>query len=169
MVKASQAWAWHRCFTGDAILAGPSILRDLERTGELLWSSPLDPLVHHTGLFAGLWLGLLPGTLLQLGFWRLAGSLCPLSTPSTWSYTLGLYAADQYTGDQSGIPGATLTRRMLPLLLGWTALWGLVFFKVEFMGRFDEAYFPWPRWRSGMFSITTCPFPRSAWIIAGLC
>ncbi len=125
------------------ILAGPSILRDLESTGELLWSGPLDPLVHHTGIFTGLWLGLLPGTLLQLGFWRLAGIFVPAPPPLfTWSYALGLYLLTNTLGISLVFLAATLTRRMLPLLLGWTALWGFVFFKVEFMESLAEGYFP---------------------------
>ncbi len=125
------------------ILAGPSILRDLKSTGELLWCGPLDPLVHHTGIFTGLWLGLLPGTLLQLGFWRLAGIFVPDPLPlSTWSYALGLYLLTNTLGISLVFLAATLTRRMLPLLLGWTALWGVVFFKVEFMESMTEGYFP---------------------------
>ncbi len=125
------------------ILAGPAILRDLESIGELLWSSPLDPLVHHTGIFTGLWLGLLPGTLLQLGSWRLAGIFVPTPPPLfTWPYTLGLYLLTNTLGISLVFLAATLTRRMLPLLLGWTALWGFVFFKVDFMEGLNEAYFP---------------------------
>jgi hypothetical protein len=126
------------------ILAGPSILRDLKSTGELLWSSPLDPLVYQTGIFTGLWLGLLPVTLLQLGSWRLAGIFVPVPPPlSAWSYTLGLYLLTNTLGISLVFLAAMLTRRMLPLLLGWTALWGIVFFKVEFMAAFlDEGYSP---------------------------
>jgi hypothetical protein len=128
------------------ILAGPSILRDLESTGELLWSSPLDPLVHHAGLWSGLWLGLLPGTLLQLGGWRLAGILIPNPPPFfAWAYALGLYLLANTLGISLVFLAATLTRRMLPLLLGWTALWSVVFFKVEFMESLAEGYFPMSR------------------------
>ena len=145
------------------ILAGPSILRDLQSTGDLLWSSPLDPLVHHIGIFTGLWLGLLPGTLLQLGFWRLAGIFVPTPPPLfAWSYTLALYLLTNALGISLVFLVATLTRRMLSLLLGWTALWGIVFFKVEFMESLAEDISPWPRWRSGMFSSTTLPFSHAA-------
>lgn len=125
------------------ILAGPSILRDLEKTGELLWSSPLDPLVHHIGMYAGLWLGLLPAALLQLGFWRLAGIFVPDPPPtSTWAYALVLHLTANTLGVSLVFLAAVLARRMLPLLLGWTALWGYVFFRVEFGESLAEGYYP---------------------------
>ena len=146
------------------ILAGPSILRDLESTGELLWSSPLDPLVHHIGIFTGLWLGLLPGTLLQLGFWRLVGIFVPDPAPlATWSYALGLYLLTNTLGISLVFLAATLTRRMLPLLLGWTALWGIVFFKVEFIESLTEAYFPMAKvafWNVFFHHLTLSPTLR---------
>jgi hypothetical protein len=71
------------------ILAGPPLLRDAGRSGEILWSSPTGALVHFAGVLAGLWLGLALGSLLQITAWFLADLFFPNSF-SLWIYPLSL-------------------------------------------------------------------------------
>jgi hypothetical protein len=125
------------------ILVGPALLRDMGKTGEFIWSSPTGPLTHYTGVLTGLWLGLLPGSLLQLLGWFLASLFIP-NTFSFWIWptslaflllanTIGLFLTALM---------AMLIRELAPLLIIWTALWLWVFMSIIFLPALGEGSTP---------------------------
>ena len=113
------------------ILVSPAITRDLGKPGELLWSSPLEPLTHLAGTFCGLWLGLLPGIFLQIGAWWLAGLFLPnLLSDLAWSYSLLIYLVTITVALSLSILLAMMLRRTLLVLITWVALWVITYFMI---------------------------------------
>jgi hypothetical protein len=130
------------------LLIGPAILRDLDQVGEILWSCPLDAFTHFAGSFVGLWLALLPASLLQLGGWFLVDLFWP-NTIASWVWLLSL--AIVLLVNVIGISLVTLlaaaghalnTRRILTLYLGWAVLWVALFFSLIFSEGLGETFFP---------------------------
>jgi hypothetical protein len=105
------------------ILIGPTVTRDLGRSGEVLWSTPLDALSHLAGVFAGLWLGLLPGIGLQAAAWWLGGLFLPgYPAGVAWFYFLPLALVTMTMGLSLAVLLGLIVRRTLPLLILWLAL-----------------------------------------------
>ena len=122
------------------ILVSPAITRDLGKPGELLWSSPLEPLTHLAGTFCGLWLGLLPGVFLQIGAWWLAGLFLPnLLSDLAWSYSLLIYLVTITVALSLSILFATLLRRTLIVLITWVVLWVILYFMIAGLDMFVPA------------------------------
>jgi hypothetical protein len=125
------------------ILVGPAILTDLGKVGEILWSTPLDGLVYFAGLFSGLWVALLPGSLLQLGGWFLADLFWSnFLSEWTWLLSLAIYLLANTLGLSLAFLLAMLLRRTLPLLLTWSALWIWIYFSVVFSEALAESFNP---------------------------
>ncbi len=124
-------------------LVAPAILDDFGKVGEILWSSPLDNLVYIAGRFSGLWLGLAAGSLLQLVGWFLA-SLLWLNTLTEWVWLLSLviYLLANFLGLSVVFLLAVLTRRTLPLVLVWAALWVWFYYTVIFSEALAEGFNP---------------------------
>jgi len=113
------------------ILVSPAITRDLGKPGELLWSSPLEPLTHLAGTFCGLWLGLLPGIFLQIGAWWLADLFLPnFLSDLAWLYSLLIYLVTITVALSLSILLAMMLRRTLLVLITWVALWVITFFMI---------------------------------------
>ncbi len=116
------------------IMVGPALLRDAGKPGEIVWSSPTDALTHYAGVIAGLWLGLLPGSLLQLSGWFLASLFIP-NTFSFWIWPVSL--AFLLLANTVGLfltaLLAMLVRALAPLLIIWTVLWLWVFMSIIFL------------------------------------
>ncbi|MES0360490.1 MAG: hypothetical protein ABUK20_06205 [Anaerolineales bacterium] len=122
------------------ILVSPAITRDLGKPGELLWSSPLEPLTHLAGTFCGLWLGLLPGVFLQIGAWWLAGLFVPsILSDLSWFYSLPTYLVTITVALSLSILFATLLRRTLIVLITWVVLWVILYFMVAGIDMFVPA------------------------------
>ena len=122
------------------ILVSPAITRDLGKPGELLWSSPLEPLTHLAGTFCGLWLGLLPGIFLQIGAWWLAGLFVPsILSDLSWSYSLLIYLVTITVALSLSILLATLFRRTLIVLITWVVLWVILYFMITGLDMFVPA------------------------------
>jgi len=125
------------------ILVGPAILEDFGKIGEILWSSPLDGLTHFTGVFSGLWLTLLSGSLLQLSGWFLADLFWTnFLTEWVWLYSLAIHLIVNTLGLGLTLLLAILVRRVLPLLIGWAALWVWAYFRVIFSEGLMEGFNP---------------------------
>jgi hypothetical protein len=125
------------------VLVSPVILDDLGKVGEILWSSPLDSLVHFTGLFSGLWVGLLVGSLMQLGGWFLANLFWTnMLSEWTWLLSLAIHLLANTLGLSLTFLLALLIKRTLPLLLTWSALWMWIFFSVVFSETLAEGFNP---------------------------
>ena len=125
------------------ILAGPALLRDAGKIGEILWSSPTDALTHYAGVLAGLWLGLLPGTLLQLTGWFLADLFFPNSFSLwIWPASLAFLLLANTVGLFLTALLAMLLRRMVPLLITWMVLWLWLFLDVIFSEAMAEGFTP---------------------------
>jgi len=125
------------------ILVGPAILEDLGKIGEILWSSPLDGLAHFAGVFSGLWLTLLSGSLLQLCGWFLADLFWTnFLTEWVWLYSLAIHLIANTLGLGLTLLLAILVRRVLPLLIGWAALWVWAYFRVIFSEGLMEGFNP---------------------------
>jgi hypothetical protein len=125
------------------VLVSPLILDDLGKLGEILWSSPLDSLVHFAGLFSGLWVGLLVGSLLQLGGWFLANLFWTnMLSEWTWLLSLAIYLLVNTLGLSLTFLLALLIKRSLPLLLTWFVLWMWIFFSVVFGETLTEGFNP---------------------------
>ena len=131
------------------ILVGPALLRDVGKPGEIVWSSPTGALTHYSGVIAGLWLGLLPGSLLQLAGWFLASLFIPhifspsLFLPDTfsfwiWPVSLAFLLLANTVGLFLTALLAMLIRKLAPLLIIWTALWLWAFVSVIFLPAFRE-------------------------------
>jgi hypothetical protein len=122
------------------ILVSPAITRDLGKPGELLWSSPLEPLTHLAGIFCGLWLGLLPGVFLQIGAWWLAGLFQPsILSDLTWFYSLPIYLVTITVALSLSILIAMLLRRTLIVLITWVVLWVILYFLITGLDMFVPA------------------------------
>ncbi len=122
------------------ILVSPAITRDLGKPGELLWSSPLEPLTHLAGTFCGLWLGLLPGVFLQIGAWWLAGLFVPnILSDLSWFYSLPIYLVTITIALSLSILFATLLRRTLTVLITWVVLWVILYFLISGLDMFVPA------------------------------
>jgi hypothetical protein len=125
------------------ILVGPIILSDLGKVGEILWSGPLDGVTHYAGMFCGLWLALLPAALLQLGGWFLADLFWPNLLPEwVWLVSLAVYLLANTLGLCVTMLLSMLLRRILPVLIGWAALWVWVFSVVSFSESWTEGFNP---------------------------
>lgn len=113
---------------------------------------PAGPLWRRAGVLAGLWLGLLAGSLLQIVIWFLASRLIPLAIPSIsntyafwiWPAVLGFLLLANTVGLSMVFLLALLVRRIRPSLLWaiWTLLWLLVFAQVNFKSVLMEASIP---------------------------
>ena len=122
---------------------GPVILEDFGKIGEILWSSPLDGLTHFTGVFSGLWLTLLSGSLLQLSGCFLADLFWTnFLTEWVWLYSLAIHLIANTLGLGLTLLLAMLVRRVLPLLIGWAALWVWAYFRVIFSEGLMEGFNP---------------------------
>jgi len=122
------------------ILVSPAITRNLGKPGELLWSSPLEPLTHLAGTFCGLWLALLPGIFLQIGAWWLAGLFLPnFLSDLAWSYSLLIYLVTITVVLSLSILLAMMLRRTLLVLITWVALWVITFFLITGIDTFIPA------------------------------
>lgn len=125
------------------ILAGPVILEDFGKIGEILWSSPLDGLAHFFGIFSGLFLALFAGSFLQLGGWFLADLLWPNYLGSwSWGFSLGIYWLTVILGLSVTFLLAMIFQRILPLLISWMALWAWEYSTVVFSESFAEGFYP---------------------------
>jgi hypothetical protein len=124
-------------------LVAPAILDDFGKVGEILWSSPLDNLVYFAGRFSGLWLGLVVGSLLQLCGWFLASLLwLNILTEWVWLLSLAIYLLANFLGLSVVFLLAVLTRRTLPLVLVWGALWVWLYYRVVFSEALAEGFNP---------------------------
>lgn len=122
---------------------GPAILRDLDQVGEILWSSPLDAFVHFVGSFVGLWLALLPASLLQLGGWFLVDLSWPNTIASwAWLISLAILLLVNVIGISLVYLLAALTRRMLTLYIGWAVMWIVLWYSLFFAEGLWETFFP---------------------------
>jgi hypothetical protein len=105
------------------MLIGPSIIRDLDKIGDILWSTPLDGFTHLIATYSGLWLGLLPGIGIQTCIWWLMALLTPGVSPGViWLYFLPLALIAMSLGLSMVILLALIIRRTLPLIIIWVAL-----------------------------------------------
>ncbi len=126
-----------------AFLVAAPILDDFGKPGEILWSGPLDNLVYFAGRFCGLWLGLAAGSLLQIGGWFLASlTWFNLLTEWVWLLSLAIYLLANTLGLSVVFLLAVLTRRTLPLMLGWAALWVGFYYGVIFGEALAEGFHP---------------------------
>jgi hypothetical protein len=124
------------------LLVSRPVLEDYGKTGELLWSTPLDHLAYFAGLFTGLWAALLIGSLIQLGGWFL-GSLFwnELLADWSWFFSLAVHLLVNTLGLSLIFLFATLIRRSLQLMFFWAALWLGLFFNIYFRAALEEAFF----------------------------
>jgi hypothetical protein len=124
-------------------LVAPAILDDFGKVGEILWSGPLDNLVYFAGRFSGLWLGLAAGSLLQLCGWFLASLVWfNILTEWVWLVSLVIYLLANFLGLCVVFLLAVLTRRTLPLMLGWGTLWVWFYYTVIFGESLAETFNP---------------------------
>ena len=108
------------------VLTAPEITRDVGKSGEILWTTPLDAATHLAGTWIGLWVGMLPVVLLQLAAWSLYGLITPgYRIDAAWLYGLPM-ALVGMTLDLSLVTlAALLVRRTLVLMLFWIPLWAM--------------------------------------------
>jgi hypothetical protein len=119
------------------------ILDDFGKVGEILWSGPLDNLAYFLARFCGLWLGLAVGSLLQITGWFLASLLWfNLLTEWVWIFSLAVYLLANTLGLSVLFLLVVLTRRNLPVMLGWVALWVWLFYTVDFAEGLAEEFYP---------------------------
>ncbi len=125
------------------LLTGPALLRDNGKVGEMLWSSPADALCHYAGVLAGLWVGLLPGSLLQVMAWFLADLFFPNSFGLwIWPLSLAFLLLANALGVFLTALLAMLARRMVPLMLTWMVAWLWLFLDVIFSQGLSEGFNP---------------------------
>jgi hypothetical protein len=125
------------------MLVTPILVEDFGRVGEILFSGPLDNLAHFAGLFAGLWIALLTGSLIQLGGWFLADLLWfnPLGEWA-WLFILAVYLLANTLALALIFLLAMLLRRTLPLLLIWSVGWVVLYLSNVFIESFEESFYP---------------------------
>ncbi len=125
-------------------LVGAPLLEEARR--------PSGPLARRVGVLAGLWLGLLPGSLVQIAGWFLASCLIPSASQSiSNTYTFWIWPASLAFLLLANTVGlflvfllAVLVRRARPspLWFIWTLLWLLVVAQVIVLPVFMEASTP---------------------------
>jgi hypothetical protein len=125
------------------LLVSRPVLEDFGKTGEILWSSPLDHITYFTGLFTGLWAALLAGSLIQLGGWFLSGLFwIELLADWSWFFSLAVHILVNTLGLSLIFLFAALIRRSLQLMFVWAALWLGLFFNLYFRAALQEGFFP---------------------------
>ena len=124
-------------------LVASLILEDFGKIGDILWSGPLDNLAYFAARYCGLWLGLAAGSLLQIAGWFLASLLWfNILTEWVWLFSLAIYLLANTLGLSMVFLLAVLTRRTLPTMLAWAALWVWLFYSVIFSEGLDETFNP---------------------------
>ena len=109
------------------VLISPIITRNLGKPGEILWSTPLDPIKHLAGTYCGIWSGLLPGIFIQIAGWWVADLFAPqFFTDWVWFYSLFLFLVVLTISVGLTMALALLLRRSLPVLIAWIVLWVLL-------------------------------------------
>ncbi len=107
------------------LLLMPSLLRDQETVGDLLWTTPLGALSHGLGVTLGLLLGLLPLLAVQLlARWLLLMLAAEAEAPGLlFVYGPPLLAVSLAAGLGLLMLLVNLLRRPLAVLLLWLPLW----------------------------------------------
>ncbi len=125
------------------ILVIPSLKQDQGAIGEILWSSPVDALVHFCAKWLGLWLGLIPGAALQLAGWFLLDLFLPNVLPEwIWLVSLGLYLLVNTVGLSLITFLAAFLRSSLALAIAWVVVWVWLFYDIYFSASLSEGFNP---------------------------
>jgi hypothetical protein len=127
------------------VIAAPAINQHWGKMGEVLWSTPLEPFTHQAGLFLGLWLGMLPGILLQFATWTLVDLFFPDPLSDLrFLYALGLILVTVTIALGICLLLCALLRHTLVVMIAWVAGWVFLFLSISPIEEFRALQINWP-------------------------